>query len=130
MRIGEPQPHGPAAIVSRRAADRLRAGHLWVYASDVEQLIPPLGAATILPGALVTVLDSRNIPLGTALFSDSSQIALRLVSPQPAFTRAAYLDDVRTRVAAALDLRDRLAPTTPENNACRLLASMLQGIQA
>jgi len=133
MRIGEPQPHGPAAMITRRASDRLRAGHLWVYASDVEQLIPPLGAATILPGALVTVLDSRNIPLGTALFSDSSQIALRLVSPQPAFTRAAYLDDVRIRVAAALDLRDRLAPTMPENNACRLLfseADNLPGIVA
>ena len=26
------------ARVSRRAADRLRAGHVWVYASDVESL--------------------------------------------------------------------------------------------
>ena len=30
--------HGFGARVSRRAADRLRAGHVWVYASDVESL--------------------------------------------------------------------------------------------
>ena len=30
--------HGIGARVSRRAADRLRAGHVWVYASDVESL--------------------------------------------------------------------------------------------
>ncbi len=133
MRIGEPQPHGPSAIVARRASDRLRAGHLWVYASDVEQLIPAMGAAAIAPGALVTVLDSRSIPLGTALFSDTSQIALRMVSQQPALPRAAYLDDVRRRVGDALNLRDQLAPTTDENNACRLIfseADNLPGIVA
>ncbi len=110
-------------MISRRASDRLRAGHLWVYASDVEQLIPQTDGAAILPGELVSVLDSRSIPLGTALFSDTSQIALRKISPEPAVTRAAYLDEVRARVATALDLRDQLAPTNDENNACRLIFS-------
>ena len=74
------QPHGPAATITRRAADRLRAGHLWVYRSDVELLIPPEGSTALAPGALATVTDSRGIPLGTALYSDASQIALRMVS--------------------------------------------------
>jgi len=38
------QSHGQqshvGARISRRAADRLRTGHLWVYASDVEFLEP------------------------------------------------------------------------------------------
>ena len=29
---------GAVAIISRRAADRLRAGHVWVYRSDVLEL--------------------------------------------------------------------------------------------
>ena len=29
---------GAVAAVTRRAADRLRAGHLWVYRSDLERL--------------------------------------------------------------------------------------------
>src|SRR5580698_6902052 len=42
-----------SAIIARRAADRLRQGHLWVYQSDVETLQP----AEIPPGELVRVLD-------------------------------------------------------------------------
>ena len=45
--------------ITRRAADRLRAGHLWVYRSDIEQ-----PDDTLAPGALVTVVDNRKIPLG------------------------------------------------------------------
>lgn len=118
-----PQPHGPAATITRRAADRLRAGHLWVYRSDVESLIPPLGATGIAPGALVTILDSRGIPLGTALYSAASQITLRLVSSEAALSRPAYLEQLQERVAAALTLREQLTPESPENNACRLIFS-------
>lgn len=123
LRTAPAQPHGPAATITRRAADRLRAGHLWVYRSDIESLIPPLGAAEIAPGALTTVTDSRGIPLGTALYSAASQITLRLVSPETALTRAAYLAQLQERVTAALTLRDELAPQSPENNACRLIFS-------
>jgi 23S rRNA (cytosine1962-C5)-methyltransferase len=55
-RVVAAQPHGPAAGVTRRAADRLRAGHLWVYRSDVESLVPPVGANEIAGGALITVI--------------------------------------------------------------------------
>ncbi len=64
------------ARVNRRAADRLRAGHLWVYASDIESIDVGEGD----PPALLPVADSRGLLLGTALYSPSSQIALRMVS--------------------------------------------------
>jgi 23S rRNA (cytosine1962-C5)-methyltransferase len=102
--------------ITRRAADRLRAGHLWVYRSDVEQ---PDDTLTL--GALVTVVDNRTIPLGTALYSTTSQIAARLISRTPAFTREQYLADLRDRIEAALTLRRELTPVTPENNAHRLI---------
>jgi 23S rRNA (cytosine1962-C5)-methyltransferase len=119
---------GPTAKITRRAADRLRAGHLWVYRSDVEKLLPASGTKEIPAGALVTVLDGRGVPLGTALFSSASQICLRLVSEQAGLTRAGYLEAVRERVTAALRLRAELAPSSDENNGCRLLFSEADGL--
>src|ERR1700751_5337316 len=102
--------------ITRRAADRLRAGHLWVYRTDIEQ-----PDETLAPGALVTVVDNRKIPLGTALYSTTSQIAARLISRTPALTREQYLADLRSRIESALTLRRELAPVTAENNAHRLI---------
>ena len=127
-RVVAAQAHGPAAAVTRRAADKLRAGHLWVYRSDVESLVPPMGATEIEGGALVTVMDSRGIPLGTGLYSAASQIAVRMVSPETALSRPAYLEQVRARLLEALALRDEVAPETAENNACRLVFSEADGL--
>jgi len=131
--IAEPQSHGPAATITRRASDRLRAGHLWVYRSDIISLTPPPGTAEVAPGALITIADNRGIPLGTAIYSSASQIAARIVSGEAAQTRPAYLQQVRMRIEAALTLREALAPESPENNASRLIfseADALPGIIA
>jgi 23S rRNA (cytosine1962-C5)-methyltransferase len=128
LRVVEGQAHGPAAAITRRAADRLRAGHLWVYRSDVELLVPPLGASEIAAGALVAVVDSRGIPLGSALYSAASQIALRVVSSEAALPRDRYIEQVRERVVAALALRDEVAPESMENDACRLIFSEADGL--
>jgi len=61
-------------VVSRRGADRLKSGHVWVYRSDV------ISADGIGPGSLVAVKDERGRFLGTALYSSASQIAIRLLS--------------------------------------------------
>ncbi len=123
---------GAVATITRRAADRLRAGHLWVYRSDVERLGPGTeGPAEIAPtvaaGSLVSVADSRGIPLGTALYSAGSEIALRMVSPRPGLARAEYLADLRERIANAITLRTRVAAEafslSGEDNACRLVFS-------
>src|ERR1700748_174889 len=127
-RVVAAQPHGPAAAVTRRAADRLRAGHLWVYRSDVESLVPAMGSVEVDGGRLVTVMDSRGIPLGTGLYSAASQIAVRMVSAEAAVSRGVYLAEVRTRVEAALDLRAEVAPTSEENDACRLVFSEADGL--
>ncbi len=138
FRIGPPSHAGPAAIISRRAADRLREGSVWVYRSEIEQLLPVLtGAgpahAAPEPGAIVSVLDTRGASIGSATFSDRSQITLRMVSAESSLTRAAYLEMAAGRIRRALALREELAPDTAENNACRLLfseADQLPGIVA
>ncbi len=111
--------------ITRRAADRLRSGHLWIYRTELES-----HPADLEPGSLVTLTDSRELPLGTALYSSESTLAARLVSHTPALTREQYLADLRTRVDAALALRRSLAPDT---HALRLLfseADNLPGIVA
>jgi 23S rRNA (cytosine1962-C5)-methyltransferase len=127
-RVAAGQAHGPAAAITRRAADRLRAGHLWVYRSDVESLVPSLEASEIAAGALVTVTDGRGIPLGTAIYSAASQIMLRLVSSEAALSRDKYLEQVRERMVAALALRDEVAAESMENDACRLVFSEADGL--
>ena len=122
-RIAEAGEAGPAVAIARRAADRLRAGHLWVYRSDVEELIPAVGATGITAGALVTIVDSRRIPLGSALWSDASQIALRKVSEVPKLSHAAYLNDVRERLQRSVRLRTELLKESPGTDSCRLVFS-------
>ena len=60
--------------LSSRGVARLQARHPWVYRSDI------VDAKDVLPGATVRVLDSRGKFLGTALYSSSSQIAIRMIS--------------------------------------------------
>src|ERR1700761_3303411 len=114
--------------ITRRAADRLRGGHLWVYRTDIEG-----AAAGLDAGALVTIVDGRGIPLGSALYSDASQIAARVVSRTAGMTRAPYLAELRVRVDVALARRRLLAPVTKSDNAHRLIfseADALPGIIA
>jgi 23S rRNA (cytosine1962-C5)-methyltransferase len=128
LRVGSPREAGAAARVSRRAADRLRAGHLWVYRSDVDEVYPAVGEVGIAAGAIVSVLDGRGFPLGSAIYSDASQIALRVVSENTALTRSEYLADVRERVAGAVALRREVAPESEESDACRLIFSEADGL--
>jgi 23S rRNA (cytosine1962-C5)-methyltransferase len=104
------------ARISRRAADRLRTGHLWVYASDIESIALPEGEAP----ALLPVADSRGLLLGTALYSPTSQIALRLVS-RSRLDEAAWLALLETRLRAAIRRRKPLLDE--QNDACRLCFS-------
>lgn len=60
--------------VTKRGADRIRGGHLWIYRSDVAETSEAAG------GSIVTVRDQNRNFVGQAFFSDSSQIALRFLS--------------------------------------------------
>ena len=100
-----PVPSAPVfqaigAKINRRTADRLRTGYLWVYASDIESVKLPEGEAP----ALLPVADSRGMLLGTALYSPTSQIALRMVSRE-AIDQAAWLALLADRLRVSVRLR-------------------------
>ncbi|MGB8730057.1 MAG: class I SAM-dependent rRNA methyltransferase [Candidatus Sulfotelmatobacter sp.] len=92
-------PGIPTVKVSPRGATRLKDGHVWVYRSDI------VTANGIPPGSLVTVTDHRGQILGSALYSTSSQIAIRLISRDPV---ADFSSLLRQRVADAIAYREPL----------------------
>ena len=93
----------PVVKVSRRGANRLKEGHVWVYRSDI------VDANGIAPGALVAVADEREKPLGTALYSSASQIAIRMLSTEPVRDLYALL---RKRIREAVAYRERMVRDT------------------
>jgi 23S rRNA (cytosine1962-C5)-methyltransferase len=85
--------------VNRKAADRVASGHPWIFGSDV------IERGDAAPGDSVTVVDQRGRALGTAHYSSSSQICLRMLSDRvEALDRSFYL----RRIAAAEEYRQRV----------------------
>jgi 23S rRNA (cytosine1962-C5)-methyltransferase len=62
--------------VSPKGAGRVASGHPWIFTSDIADRD---GAQ---PGQAVKIADPRGRPLGTAHYSSSSQISLRMLSRQ------------------------------------------------
>jgi len=98
-------------VISARGVARLRAGHVWVYRSDL------VSADGIAPGALVRVVDERGRSQGTALYSSTSQIAVRMLSAGPVEDLSAL---IRKRLLAAIRYREGVVS---ETDACRLVFS-------
>lgn len=95
--------------VNKRGADRVRQGHLWIYQSDVIEVAAK-------GGSVVTVKDERGNFVGQALFSDSSQIALRFLTQT---NEEINRDWWRRRIVEAAGRRNISA----ETNAYRLIYS-------
>jgi 23S rRNA (cytosine1962-C5)-methyltransferase len=113
---GEMPSKLPAATITRRAAERLNHGHVWVYQSDIETL-----DADIPPGSLVRIVDRGNKLYGTATYSSSSQISLRLIAREQEITRPQFLFLIADRIQTAIARRASLFHEG--NNAARLVFS-------
>lgn len=100
--------------VNSRAVGRLRSGHVWIYESDLA------GGAKPQPGALVHVTDSKGKLLGTALYSSSSQISLRMLTLNALSSEEELLQLMRQRVAEALEYRRQVVEGS---NAYRIVFS-------
>ena len=88
----------PSVSIGRRGEDRVRAGHPWIYRSDVT-------AASAAAGDLVEVRGARDRVVAHALFSDRSEITLRIVSIGSESLPSTFLRD---RLKAAIDYRASL----------------------
>ena len=88
----------PSVTLTSRGCERLHRGHPWVYRSDLFRI-------DATGGDTVHVLDTRGRPLGSAFYSDRSEIAVRMVTrgEQPFDQRC-----VRARLQAAIAFRAAL----------------------
>ena len=84
--------------ITKRGEQRLRNGHPWIYKSDIARVEAEAGD-------MVQVLDGRGHPSGHALFSDRSEIVLRMFSRAP---EPPTLDTWRERLRHAGAFRSAL----------------------
>jgi 23S rRNA (cytosine1962-C5)-methyltransferase len=89
----------PTVVISARGEERLRGGHPWIYRADIAD-------ARASAGDIVQVRSPRGQTLGSALFSDRSQITLRLLTYGETLGDPAL---VRRRLEAAIAFRASLA---------------------
>jgi 23S rRNA (cytosine1962-C5)-methyltransferase len=88
----------PRVVVGSRGEQRVRAGHPWIYQSDVVDV-------DASGGDVVDVFGSRGARIGAALWSDRSQISLRFLTHGDAPAGDALL---RARLERAIAFRESL----------------------
>jgi 23S rRNA (cytosine1962-C5)-methyltransferase len=89
----------PRVRITRRGAERLQGGHLWIYRADVEE-----APAALEAGDVVALVDGRGRFQAKAFWSSRSKIALRVVTRDEEPVDEAFF---AARLAAAIDLRER-----------------------
>jgi 23S rRNA (cytosine1962-C5)-methyltransferase len=87
----------PIVTITHRGEERIRAGHPWVYRRDVAD-------ARAEAGDTVRVVGTRGRPVGYALFSSQSEIAIRLLT-RDVDAEPPGLDWWRARLASAMAYR-------------------------
>jgi 23S rRNA (cytosine1962-C5)-methyltransferase len=88
-----------SAVLTPRGVERAKSGHVWIYRSDVAEV-------TAAPGDVVDVVGPRGRPVGSAFYSDRSQIALRLLTAGGAVVAPRFVEE---RLERAIRFRESLA---------------------
>jgi len=94
----------PPLRLKKNEERRIRAGHVWVYSNEVDNVATPLKAFT--PGQAVQVQAHNGKSLGNGYVNPASLICARLVSRDPAYVLDRSL--IVHRLKVALSLREQL----------------------
>ena len=94
----------PPLRLKKNEERRLRAGHVWVYSNEVDNVATPLKAFT--PGQAVQIQAHNGKSLGNGYVNPASLICARLVSRDPAYVLDRSL--IVHRLKVALSLREHL----------------------
>src|SRR6266480_5619656 len=87
----------PTVLLKPGEADRVVAGHPWVYQSSIQRLTQAAG-----DGDLVQVKDHRQRFLGVGFFNSRSKIHVRMLDPERVTVDEAFFEQ---RIRAALAVR-------------------------
>jgi 23S rRNA (cytosine1962-C5)-methyltransferase len=101
-------------------ADRILAGHPWVYHGSVLRLTQPAA-----DGELVQVKDHRQRFLGVGFYNSKSRINVRVLSPERVEVDQAFFEE---RIRAALAVRQRHLPNTTSFRVVNAESDALSGL--
>src|SRR5438477_137164 len=101
-------------------ADRILAGHPWIYQGSVLRLTHPAA-----DGELVQVKDHRQRFLGVGFYNSKSKINVRVLSPERVDVDQKFFED---RIAAALAVRQRHLPNATSFRVVNAESDFLSGL--
>src|SRR5688572_22975060 len=101
-------------------ADRVLAGHPWIYSSSVLRL-----SGSAEDGGVVQVKDHRHRFLGVGFYNSKSKINVRLIDTERVEINRAYLEK---RIREALDLRKRSLPHATSFRVANAESDLLSGL--
>jgi 23S rRNA (cytosine1962-C5)-methyltransferase len=107
-------------ILKPGEADRLVAGHPWIYGSEILRVTAP-----VTDGELVQVKDHRQRLLGSGFFNAKSKIHVRLLSPDRITVNAAFFEET---IRAALAVRQKSLPGATSFRVVNAESDFLSGL--
>jgi 23S rRNA (cytosine1962-C5)-methyltransferase len=101
-------------------ADRVIAGHPWIYSGSIIRLTAPAE-----DGTLVQVKDHRQRFLGVGFYNSKSKINVRMIAPEKVEVDRAFFVN---RIRAALDIRKRHLPKANSFRVVNAESDFLSGL--
>lgn len=110
----------PTVLLRPGEADRVLAGHPWIYHGSILRLTQPAG-----DGDLVQVKDHRQRFLGIGFYNSKSKINVRLLATERIEADAGFFED---RIRAALSVRQRHLPQATSFRVVNSESDLLSGL--
>jgi 23S rRNA (cytosine1962-C5)-methyltransferase len=110
----------PTVLLKPGEADRIVAGHPWVYHSSILRMTAQAG-----DGELVQVKDHRQRFVGSGFFNSKSKINVRVLSPERIEINEAFFDQ---RIREALAVRKRHLPDATSFRVVNAESDFLSGL--
>jgi 23S rRNA (cytosine1962-C5)-methyltransferase len=110
----------PTLLLKPGAADRVLAGHPWIYSGSILRSTTPAA-----DGSLVQIKDHRQRFLGVGFFNSKSKIQVRVLDPERVAIDAAFFEN---RIRAALAVRQKHLPGAASFRVINAESDFLSGL--
>jgi 23S rRNA (cytosine1962-C5)-methyltransferase len=107
-------------ILKPGEADRIIAGHLWIYHGEILRVTAP-----VTDGELVQVKDHRQRLLGVGFFNSKSKIHVRILAPERVDVNEIFFEE---RIRTALAVRQKHLPDATSFRIVNAESDFLSGL--